>query len=170
MSEQRVALVDSRPHLWRTRFERLRARIAATVPDAVVEHIGSTAVIGLPAKDVVDVLVGVAEGRVESVVEVLVAAGWDLEGMRAGHAWLSVPRRNERTAVAHVVVLDGAEWRDRLDFRDLLRNSDEARSRYLQTKRTAAVQADGWGEYTAMKAAIVSDLLRRSREGSGDGL
>ncbi|REJ05520.1 NUDIX domain-containing protein [Microbacterium bovistercoris] len=158
MTGERVVLVLSRFDEWAERYGTLRERIAATLGAVPIEHIGSTSVPELPAKDVIDVLIGVPSGRISATVALLVADGFDLEGERDGHAWLSLPNREARTAVVHVVIDGSRQWRDRVDFRDLLRRSSDARARYLAVKERAAVQATGWGDYTASKAEIVAEL------------
>lgn len=163
MTGERVALVDSRFAEWAARYSTLHERIAALLGPTPIEHIGSTAVPELPAKDVVDVMVGVPTADVAASSARLEAAGFDLEGERDGHAWLSLPHRRSRAAVVHVVVHGGNQWQDRLDFRNLLRRSAEARARYLSVKERAAALATGWGDYTASKADIVSTLLAEQR-------
>jgi len=166
-SGQPVELVASRPAEWVQRFEYLSRSIRLILPDARIEHIGSTAVPGLPAKDVVDVLVGVAAEEVTRAAHGLLAAGWDLEGERIGHCWLSSPNRRERMSVTHVVEADGPIWCERLDFRDLLRRDPGARATYLDAKELAAESSAGWDDYTRAKAPVVGRLLSADREQSG---
>lgn len=133
-------------------------------PHARIEHIGSTAVPGLPGKDVVDVMLGVDRQLVDDTVVALSTGGFDVEGQRAGHGWLSWPHRCARQVVVHVVALDGSQWNDRLAFRDLLRTDPGARARYLAVKRAAAADSTGWGDYTAFKAPVVTELLSLARQ------
>ncbi|HLT85264.1 MAG TPA: GrpB family protein [Phototrophicaceae bacterium] len=163
---QRVSLVASRHAEWAARFGELVARLEDLVPGAVVEHIGSTSVPGLPAKDVVDVLVGVAAADVEPVARRFAAAGLDLEGTRAHHCWLSLPDRTARTAVVHVVEHGGRAWDNRVSFRDLLRRDAAARQAYLRVKEDAARQTENWDDYTQAKTAVVAELLAAARRGS----
>ncbi|WP_164745297.1 GrpB family protein [Georgenia faecalis] len=158
-TEQRVALVPSRPEEWARRFAEMSAWLSALVPGAPIEHIGSTAVRGLPAKDVVDLLVGVDAGSVVPVSRQLAAAGLDLEGERDHHCWLSAPSRHARTHVVHVVELGGHAWTRRVAFRDLLRQDPDARETYLAAKRAAAAGTPGWDAYTQAKTQVVAELL-----------
>ncbi|MDQ0612883.1 GrpB-like predicted nucleotidyltransferase (UPF0157 family) [Microbacterium sp. W4I4] len=160
-----VSLVAPRPVQWERRFAALRARILYVLPDAAVEHIGSTAVPGLPTKDVVDVLVGVQADAVAASAVALRDDGFDREGVRPDHAWLCLPSRLDRDAVVHVVTIGGGQWQDRLDFRDLLRASSYARESYLAVKRRLADGETGWGEYTAGKTQIMRELLDEHRSG-----
>ncbi|QDB79859.1 GrpB family protein [Georgenia wutianyii] len=154
-----VTLVPSRFEEWGRRFAAVAARLEALVPEAHVEHMGSTAVPGLPAKDVVDVLVGVAAPDVVPTARRLVAAGFDLEGQRDHHCWLSSSSRARREVVVHVVEHGGRAWDRRVAFRDLLREDAGARRAYLAVKERAASSAHGWDEYTQAKSGVVADLL-----------
>lgn len=73
------------------------------IAHACVEHIGSTAIPGLPAKDVVDVMVGVEADALAGTAQLLAAAGYDLEGALPHHFWLSWPSREDRQAVVHLL-------------------------------------------------------------------
>lgn len=136
-----VVLVDGDPELWARRFVDLHGRLRRALgPGALIEHIGSTAVPNLPAKDVVDALVGVALDEIGPAAQVLAAAGFAIEGRRDGHVWLSRRREGRRKCIVHVVEAHGRKWQRRIAFRDLLRRDPEARSRYV-TARTRSTPA-----------------------------
>ncbi|MCC9204423.1 GrpB family protein [Arthrobacter sp. zg-Y769] len=144
----------------------MAARLRTQVPGARLEHIGSTSVPGLAAKDVVDLLIGVEENRVAEVAAELAADGFDLEGELPGHCWLSYPARASRRYILHVVEFDGVPWRRRIGFRDLLRRDESARARYLEAKLEAAREAQGWDDYTQFKTPVVAGLLAQDASGS----
>ena len=156
---QPIELVDGEGRDWPGRFRTVAQLIGRAVPDAEVEHIGSTSVNGLPAKDVVDVLIGVEQDRWPAAVAALEQAGFICEGRKLGHSWLCAPSTERREVVLHVVVTDSREWTRRVTFRDLLRRSADARQRYLQIKREAAQSSADWGEYTAAKGPTVRAML-----------
>ena len=72
-----IIIVESDP-MWPAEFERLRVRAADAVGDVAVaiEHIGSTAVPGLAAKPVIDLVVVVEPQDLQTAVERLVAIGY----------------------------------------------------------------------------------------------
>lgn len=127
-----------------------------------LEHIGSTAVPDLPAKDVVDLLVGVEAARVQAVALQLASGGFDFEGERDHHCWLSFPSRLARAYVIHVVEHGSRQWNRRIAFRDLLRSDRNARDQYLKTKLEAAKSTNNWDDYTQSKTSVVSSLLSSS--------
>ncbi len=87
-------------------FERERARISANALGErahAIEHIGSTAVPGLAAKPIVDVLVIVADPEDEAAfAPALIVAGYELRGPGAGHRMFRTPARDVHV---HVRVL-----------------------------------------------------------------
>lgn len=159
-----IKLVPADPVGWSGRYEAVRKRLASLLPDAEIEHIGSTSIPDLPAKDVVDVLIGVNLHQWSTVMGVLTSDGFDCEGHREGHAWFSLPDRNNREVIVHLVDFGGHQWRRRIKFRDILRGDTEARERYLSVKREAAANTKDWGAYTAHKADVVADILNGAGE------
>ncbi|GMA32985.1 GrpB family protein [Litorihabitans aurantiacus] len=157
----RPSLVAPRPQEWARRAIERTTAIHRVLPDVPIEHIGSTAVPDLPAKDCIDLLVGVDAAAIVASTDALAAVGWDVEGALAHHAWLSWPHRSERSCVVHVVEDGGRAWRRPIAFRDLLRADADARRRYLDVKRAAAATSQGWDDYTARKTVIVAELLIR---------
>ncbi|TLP92360.1 GrpB family protein [Nesterenkonia salmonea] len=158
-AEQPVFIVPSRHSEWNQMATEMMSTIRERVTGAHLEHIGSTAVPDLPAKDVVDLLVGVDAARVPAVARQLGSDGFDLEGERDHHCWLSFPSRSAREYVIHVVEYENRQWNKRIAFRDLLRSDANARDQYLNAKISAAKSTSNWDDYTQSKTSIVSTLL-----------
>lgn len=160
-----VVVVDPDP-AWPARFAVLRGRIVAALgPRALtVEHIGSTAVPGLAAKPVVDVLVTVAdlddEGAYAGALE---AAGLVLRVREPGHRMFRTPARD-----VHVHVYEpGAPAVDAyLTLRDHLRRSPADRELYAATKRALAARAwEDTNDYADAKSEVIAGILARARAG-----
>lgn len=82
--------MDSRPDEWAARFLAIHEEVRGILgADPRIEHIGSTAVPGLSAKDVVDVLIGVEPDAVAPTTPILAEHGFDRDGQRDGHGWLA---------------------------------------------------------------------------------
>jgi len=160
-----VRLVRSRAS-WLQLGTDLAGSLASVLSGYViaVEHVGSTAVLGLLAKPIIDLAIGVDAGTaVEALAEPMQQAGWIYRG-DAGHqgGWVFVLEDEpwHRVAHAHGVEYDGVDWRRYLAFRELLRNSAAARRIYEETKTGLAreYQSDH-RRYTAGKSATVDGLL-----------
>jgi GrpB-like predicted nucleotidyltransferase (UPF0157 family) len=159
---------------WPECFGDLDARIRATLgPRALqVEHVGSTAVPGLPAKPVIDVDLTVADPAEEAAyVPPLERAGFTL---RIREPWWYEHRllvATEPTCNLHVFGFDSPELVRHRIFRDWLRTHDSDRQLYATVKRRAAAEAMAHGEnaeqYNARKERVVREIYRRAFLASG---
>jgi GrpB-like predicted nucleotidyltransferase (UPF0157 family) len=129
-----------------------------------VEQIGSSSVVGLLAKPIVDLAVGLLEQRDIGVVRArLEAAGWIYRGDAGGdggQVFVLEARPWHRVAHLHVVEHGGPQWVDYLRLRDLLRRSPPARRRYEAVKVQLVDELrDDRRAYTEAKTAVVRSLL-----------
>ena len=136
--------------------------------DAVIEHIGSTAVPGLPAKPIVDVLVGVADlAEVEARVGALDVIGYayvpEYEAQIPQRRYFRKPRDRPRSVHLHCVERGGAIWRRHLAFRDHLRASPPDAAAYGALKRQLAERhGSDRDAYLAGKAPFIEAVLARA--------
>jgi GrpB-like predicted nucleotidyltransferase (UPF0157 family) len=149
---------------WADAYERvlplLREALAGIA--VAIEHVGSTAVPGLPAKPILDIAVGLPPGRDPAVVdEALVGLGFLCRGSdesRTSYGWESEPR--VRVVNLHVVEHEGRTWRDYLALRDALRADPEARDAYAALKQDLAERfPTNRAAYIAGKDAFVARIL-----------
>ena len=161
-------VVDYDP-AWPARYESERARIAAALGTAAtrIAHFGSTAVPGLGAKPVVDVLVAVEDADDEaSVVAALVAAGYVLRVREPGHRMLRTP---ERDVHVHLWATGSDDERRHLLFRDWLRRDEADRARYEAEKRRLAER--DWPDmnhYAEAKSPVVGEITERAERWAAD--
>ena len=160
---------------WPAQAERVAARVAAAAGDQArrVDHIGSTAVPGLAAKDVLDLQVVVHDiGTAGQVADGLAAAGlvrgegrwWDnaLDGTRRDKA-IALNADPGRAANCHIRPLDSPVWREALLLRDWLRAHPDGIQEYAEVKlalarqRLASIDA-----YAAAKTPFISGTLARA--------
>lgn len=163
-----VALAEYDP-AWPAMYEAEAARLREALPLGlilVMEHFGSTAIPGLIAKPVIDILVAVP-----SVEEARRLAVAPMEAL--GYAfWADNPKRDRlffvkglppsaphRTHHVHMTEPDGEMWR-RLAFRDHLRRHPGEAARYAALKRElAARHREDREAYTEAKSAYVEAVL-----------
>ena len=156
-----VVLAESDP-TWAQRFAHERARIIAALGPSArrVEHIGSTAVPGLAAKPIVDVLVAVRDPDDDRIVVALQRAGYVLRVREPGHRMLRTPALDVHV---HVWAEADPEVDRCLRFRDRLRASAEDRSAYEGLKRALATR--DWAdlnEYANAKGPLIEAILARA--------
>ncbi len=166
--ERRTAEV----HAWDPKSVEVARRVAALIterrPDLVIEHIGSTAVEGLPGKGIVDLSMEVPPDQIPGIVEMLYDLGF---GPQPGPD----PWPPTRPMPVGAFELDGTTYRIHLHvqpiggdmprdlaFRDALRNDPELRSQYRALKEgiTKGGAVDGFA-YTHSKTTWILGVYRR---------
>lgn len=163
---------DSR---WSERAQAERARLLELLAPwlaAGVEHVGSTAVAGLAAKPVIDLMASVSDPDAAAA-----GAGPRL----AGDGWCYVPphldRRSwrrffvkadpsgqRRVAHLHLIPAGHPRWAEQIAFRDALREDRQLARRYEDLKRQLSAQHAADREaYSAAKASFVAEVLSRGQ-------
>jgi GrpB-like predicted nucleotidyltransferase (UPF0157 family) len=151
---------------WIEKFEIERAVLESLLAPwrrGPIEHVGSTAVAGLCAKPVVDVMVGVASlSESEPAKEVLRRAGYQYAEYRTDVMhWFCKPSFAMRTHHLHLVPHESALWNDRLKFRDVLRRQPAVAAEYATLKRQLAQRFEFDREaYTEAKSPFIARVLR----------
>lgn len=158
---------------WPSRFEQEVAHLRTLVPERIIrrwEHFGSTAVPGLAAKPIVDIL-----GEISSLEEAIREAipsleqdgySWWRANPKEDHLFLvkGLPPNGPRTHHLHLIEQGHPAW-ERLLFRDALRNDPEARKEYAELKRALArLHRDDREAYTQAKTEFVHRITRRSHD------
>ena len=155
---------------WPERFAQAAAALRRILPEALlVEHIGSTAVPGLGAKDTVDVLVVTDDlGIVLERAPALAVAGYDLRlgahAAREDHLFLRRVVDGQRTHHVHVLRPSSPEVGEYLLFRDYLRAHPDVAATYGEAKiRLAAEHGEDRMAYVMAKPVVVEPLLTAAR-------
>ena len=162
----RVEIVDYDP-AWPEGYQREAERVRAALGSAAaaIEHVGSTSVAGLAAKDVLDIQVSVSSFEPMSAYRgPLESLGYEYRtDTEPEHRFFRLADGSGRR-LAHVHVCEaGSRWERRhLAFRDLLRADPEAAAEYEREKLRLAPQFDNSIEYAAAKTEVIRRLERRS--------
>jgi len=162
-------VVDHQPE-WIDRFREERARLAevfAGVP-VTIEHVGSTAVLGLAAKPIVDICVGLeslehAEARVRALATLGYEYVPEYEAVVPDRRYFRRPVRRPRTHHVHCVVRGGEFWERHLRFRDHLRKDPATAAEYGALKKKLAARfAHDRPAYTEGKTPFIERVLEEA--------
>ena len=166
---------------WPEEFDQIGASLRAALGASAlrINHIGSTSVSGLPAKDVIDVQVSVASLDLdETARHGFEGCGYPLydelwtDHLPSGaptdaEAWskrMARPVTDKRRTNVHVRVAGSPNERYALLFRDYLRAHPPAAATYGQIKRELASRhADDMDAYYAVKDPVC-DLIMDAAE------
>jgi GrpB-like predicted nucleotidyltransferase (UPF0157 family) len=132
-----------------------------------IEHIGSTAIPGMPSKPSIDVAVKVpsfAEAR-KRIIPLLNSEMWEYWWFSPGTDILFYKREKfmgKRTHYIHLAP-DNHELWHRIAFRDYLKSHAEDAIRYANLKRNLAVSLGGnWMSYTKAKSDFVNEITEKA--------
>lgn len=159
----RIEIVDYQPD-WPKKFEMHRKIIAGALGGSAlrIEHIGSTSVPDLAAKPIIDILVVVQDSTDESTyLPQLEAAGYVLRVREPDWNEHRMFKTLEKNVHVHVYSAGCPEIERNLIFRDRLRQNNDDRKRYEQTKRELAARE--WldmNEYANAKTEVIENVIR----------
>lgn len=137
--DMRVELVEYDP-AWPAAFETERARLAPLLEGAEIHHIGSTAVPGLTAKPIIDMM-ALVDSYEHPVARLVAEGGYQypqaFNATLAKRRFLGYPTPSKRTHHLHLVD-DPGELARYLRFRDRLRSDPALAAEYATLKRALA--------------------------------
>jgi GrpB-like predicted nucleotidyltransferase (UPF0157 family) len=166
-----VEIVDYDPR-WPLLFEEEAERLRAVLdPSQIIglEHFGSTAIPGLAAKPIIDILIAVRS--LATAQAIFVEALGNLDYVY----WADNPKKDrmffvkgmppfgsKRSHHVHVTELRGEMWQ-RLAFRDYLRAHPEEAEIYERLKKRLAIEHQTDREaYTDAKSAYIDSVVQKS--------
>ncbi len=119
-----IRLEEASP-AWALRFVRAREELGRLFPGLSLEHVGSTAVPGLAARPILDLLLGLPSLEVvEARIPELEALGYryvpDYEGALPRRRYFRREAGEGPTCHLHTAVKGSAFWEERLAFREAL--------------------------------------------------
>ena len=176
MSDLPIQTYERRPaavHDWDPRAVEVARRVAAMVdsarPGTRVEHVGSTAVTGLPGKGIIDLGIEALPDEIPHVTESLLGLGFQRQGgmtpfpaTRPMLVGALVEGGEEFRVHLHVMPPARHELPELVGFRDALRADASFRAAYAETKLRivgASTGIEPQEMYTAHKADFVKDAL-----------
>ena len=136
------------------------------LPEAIeIEHIGSTAVPGMAAKPVIDMLLGASSlDSIERQVQTLASHGYryvaEFEDQLPQRRYFVKPAQGDAKFHLHAVESGSQFWRDHVAFRDVLRTDPRVFDGYLTLKRNLAesLKMDR-DSYTQAKAPFIEAVI-----------
>ncbi len=134
--------------------------------DGGIHHVGSTAVPGLAAKPIIDVMAGV-RGLDEAIrsFDALARLGYCGWPHRPWMHWFCKPSPAARTHHLHLIEPGHPQFTARLAFRDALRAEPETAAAYAALKGELAARYRGDREaYTEAKSAFIEAVVERVRQ------
>lgn len=153
---------------WVQKFEEEKNLIDKTIGTFItggIHHVGSTAVPGLSAKPIIDIMVGVKNlEESKPYIELLSKIHYQYYPYKPDQMlWFCKPSPEKRTHHLYLIETTNPEFKARLAFRDYLRNHPEERKEYQVLKINLAEKfTDDREAYTQAKTNFVEDILKKA--------
>ena len=147
---------------FRDEADHLRNELPPGLAPAI-EHIGSTSVVGLDAKPIIDIMVAIAEpARIAEFVERLERLGYENLGEAGIPGRWALRRRGERQYNIAVIGWNGERWRTNLLVRDYLRANPEIGRDYAEEKwRALREGATSLLSYSEHKRSAIEAVVEK---------
>ncbi|WP_208248398.1 GrpB family protein [Rhizobium sp. T1470] len=152
--------------LWQQAYANEAHAIRQALGDIAIgiQHVGSTAIPGIKAKPIIDILVGVKhldDGL--CCIGAMEAIGYDYAGgniVPDDHIFGRGIKNESRTHLVHVVEYRGDNWKRMIAFRDALRGDARLARAYEQLKvGLAGEHAESRAQYTRAKQAFIDEVV-----------
>jgi GrpB-like predicted nucleotidyltransferase (UPF0157 family) len=157
---------------WSAMYEAEKKRLLTAVKRYIldIQHVGSTAIPGIPAKPIIDIGIAVQNFEQAAVcIEPIVALGYVYvgeNGIPRRHYFRKTDENGRRTHHLHLNEITGLDWANQIDFRDYLRQHPETAAQYARLKTGLAQQypTDRLA-YLDGKAPFIETTLHLARQG-----
>ena len=150
---------------WNQEFSLEKERIKNKIGDYIVAiyHIGSTAVENLSAKPILDIAIEINEFHEgKSCISLLKEIGYSYKGTEILPDRHYFIKGEPRTHQIHMYQSGSKYLTQHLQFRDYLRNHNEARIEYEQIKRNLSKQnKNDKHKYTEAKTDFINSALEK---------
>ncbi|MCL0103726.1 GrpB family protein [Dehalococcoidia bacterium] len=156
---------------WKQFFNEEKNIILNEIRDFVVDiqHVGSTAVPGLKAKPIIDIAIAInsrsvipeISRRLETIRYIDRGDG----GKDGGYLFIKELAPEVRTIHLHVMEISDPQWKNYLDFRNILQTDKSLRARYANLKDELKKQySDDRKSYTSGKNVFIENVLEEINE------
>ena len=166
MADEKIEIVEFSPH-WFEMFEAEKALLQSVISPWLhgsIEHVGSTSVEGLAAKPIIDIMVGVKSlDASQPAIKELEQLGYCYYPYKADVMhWFCKPTPEVRTHHLHLIPFQSPLWKERIQFRDSLRNNPDIAKAYQALKfKLAEAHHEDRERYTREKWTFIKEVLRK---------
>lgn len=150
---------------WAKAFESEKAVLKRIFPDAEIEHIGSTAIPGITAKPILDILIVIPSFEAKNTCsDSLEAIGYHNKGFVRDEQLLFVKGSDKNQTVYLSLTMPNSPLYTRcISLRDVLRKDPKLAKEYsdLKEKITSSIGENDRKTYTAQKKDFIEKVLER---------
>lgn len=153
---------DSWKDLFNIESTRLLAK--AFLPEFKLHHIGSTSIIGIQAKPIIDILGEIDRiEKMDQIKDTFMDLGYEYKGEYgiAGRRYLTLYSEDKTTAFVHLHIFESSneKFAEHLLFRDILNSNVDLRLRYENLKVSLVKKGIPRENYSDAKADLIREII-----------
>lgn len=143
-------------------FEEEKNRIKKILRDNdSIEHVGSTAVVGLGGKGIIDIYIATDKNNLKNLSKKLQKLGYEYRPNGGSSERLFHQKAGKYHV--HVTFPQSQEWTVAIKLRDYLRTHPEDAQKYAEVKRVAAAKANENREtYLQIKGPVLEKIIKKA--------
>ena len=174
--EEPIIVLDYDPN-WVNKYEKEKKEILQVIGEfvAAIEHVGSTAIDGLAAKPIIDILIGLnslddAKECIPKLENINYEYVPEVEITLPNRRYFRKPPEGtgNRQFHVHMVEINCEFWKRQLLFRDYLRENPETLKEYEKMKKLLAEKyKNNRGNYTMGKEGFILLILEKAKQELG---
>ncbi len=154
---------------WKSLFKHERKSLKRQLdPGIKIEHVGSTSIPGVPAKPIINIVIGYSDDNVkETIFKILQSCDYEDMGEKGkkNHRFFAKGPDDNRTHYIHVTKINSEGWDEYVLFRDFLLQDKDAREEYNALKiKLAEKYSDKRELYTEGKSKFITDILTKAKK------
>jgi len=155
---------------WVQLFEKEKEALIECLGDLIIDiqHVGSTAIEGLEAKPIIDILIGIKkldEGF--QCIEPLKNLGYEFKGSlgKSNRFFFSKGDESCKTHHVHIVEFGDINWENLILFRDYLREHPKVKEEYEKLKKYLSKEYEADREaYTSNKVDFILKIVEQAKK------
>ena len=145
-------------------FEKEKAKLKKIIPDAGIEHIGSTSIEGLGGKGIIDILVFVPKKNIKKIRDKLVSSKYYLVKTGGNKERMFFEKDygllKKRRIHLHLTSINSKTYKEAIRFRNYLRRNSSLRKKYSIIKQKAILLGKKNKEYRDFKKRFIQEVLK----------
>lgn len=141
-------------------FSLEKKKLIKIIGNAQIEHIGSTSVIGLGGKGVIDIIILVKKKDFEKIRKKIIKSGYEQGYSNEKKRLFFFKQEKNKRFHVHLTA-DKKIFQHSIIFRELLKIDKEFRKEYLELKKDAIKQCKGIGKiYRELKNDFIKNAIK----------
>lgn len=164
--DEKITVIDYDPE-WPAFFDLEKQKLQNIFKPVLqkIEHFGSTAIQGVSAKPIIDILVGVDDLDLDdNMLDALRTLGYEYLGEAGIAGRLAFRKRSQQNFNLAVVKFGSDLWTNNILIRDFLQNNESYRKKYSEIKMQAIQEGSNTLlAYSKHKEAFMKELLEKAK-------